>query len=102
MTIQDELITLEQHANKITGTRVITKRYNDKDGIEIKHFNIKGQIKDRFVYLISENTNPRKFGVNCALYELVAGGEILSGSDMWTDVGSNRIVHDTMEIMRKK
>jgi lipopolysaccharide export LptBFGC system permease protein LptF len=101
-TIQDELITIKQSANKLTGFRVITKRYKNKKEIEIKNFDVKGQIKDRFVYLISENNNKRKIGVSCGLYELGAGGDILYGSDMWTDVGSNYIVHDSYELKRKK
>lgn len=100
-TIQDELLDIKQHAYKIIGTRTITKRYQSKEGIEIKIFNVKGQIKDRFVYLISENTDCKKIGVSCGLYEVKCGGDELQGSDMWTDIGSNDIVHIQVKLERK-
>jgi hypothetical protein len=101
-TIQDELLELNQHAHKISGTRTLTKRYKANDSIEIKTFKIEGKIRDRYVLLSFDNIDKRKFGIESSLYEITSGGEDLIGSTIWTDVGTNSITHSNETLKRKK
>jgi hypothetical protein len=99
--LQDELMELKQHANAVTGTRTIIKRFPNNDVSELKIFKIKGKIIDRFVSISSENINNRKIGISSGLFEVCKGGDALIGSENWFDVGADKVLSDYVVITRK-
>lgn len=96
------LLNLNQKADNLTGLWTISITENGSDQNEIKTFNVKGTIEDRFALLTSKNTDRRQIGIGTMLIEAVGNGFELKGCETWYSVDNKKIKADTICFKRKK
>ena len=95
--LQDMKLLIKQRANIIEADMTVVKTITATNEKEIKQFEMKGEIKDRFLAIYGRNKNPHQLGVNLELLEVVGDGNKLKGKSIWYSVTVGDIECDKIE-----
>ena len=96
------LLNLNQEADILKGLMTISIMQNGSDENQIKTFQVKGTIEDRFAILTAKNTDKRQIGISTLLIEAVGNGFELEGCEIWYSVDNKKIKSQTISFKRQK
>lgn len=83
-----ETLTLKQKANSIIGVYACTNIISGQDN-STSVYNIKGEIKDGFAYLVAEVADKNKIGIGTFVLKVALGGHSMLGVVTLLDRGGN-------------
>ena len=80
---EDSIMHVSQRADKLSCIVTIAKKMSSSNDVQIKTYNFKGELSERFVALVGKNIDRRSLGINATLLEIVGDGKTMKGYGVW-------------------